>query len=554
MPKRGLGILRVLRWCILGGGVMRLFCRVGCASAFFAIVAPLFSPAELTPSAYAQVDVRQTSPTQVITGQTCEQIGFRRDPGTGFCYTYGGSVAATFGVNAWPSGASRLGGPSNTSDQTLTAGGISGDFFLDVRSNGFRLYTDVGGATIFGTNVSVNQSQPSTVPGDTADRAVGVYVPRAFIQWTGFTFGKAQSIFDPVTPIPSYNNNINHNGGGSLQISYTWELGNGMSLHVSGEDAASRRNALWDATTFGNNLLLPGSGPGPNSGGRYFNGTCGTSWSTFATPDVPCGIGSYAAQQVPDIVSSLRVDQAWGSAQIAAALHQIRAGVLPGAVAPSDAWGGAAMAGVVLNLPWSSGDKFYVEGAYGQGAPAYTGFAANGQTAFISRFNGGNLAAAWALDGVFASNPAFPVSGIQLPTSWAIAAAIEHYWTPAFRTSVFGTYAAWSPGSAGNDVMCRTPDSSVRTVGGLGANGVTPLPGCNFTFNVWTAGTRTIWNPVKNLDIGVEVMYSQLNQHFDPNLTRMAWQGGGGRSFGLYVPANQDVWSGVFRVQRNFWP
>ena len=30
--------------------------------------------------------------------------------------------------------------------------------------------------------------------------------------------------------------------------------------------------------------------------------------------------------QVPDIVGSLRVDQAWGSAQIAGALHQVRAG------------------------------------------------------------------------------------------------------------------------------------------------------------------------------------------------------------------------------------
>ena len=37
-------------------------------------------------------------------------------------------------------------------------------------------------------------------------------------------------------------------------------------------------------------------------------------------------IGDYAAHQIPDIVGSLRVDQAWGSAQISAAAHQIRGG------------------------------------------------------------------------------------------------------------------------------------------------------------------------------------------------------------------------------------
>jgi hypothetical protein len=533
---------------------MRLFCRVGCASAFFAIVAPLFSPAELAPSAYAQVDVRKTSPSQVITGQTCEQVDFRRDPGTGLCYTYGGSVAASIGLNAWPGGAPRIGGPGNTSDQTLAAGGISGNVFLDMRSNGFRLYTDVGAAAIFGTNVGINQSQPSTVPGDTTNIAASFYYSRAFIQFAGFTAGKAQSIFDPVIPIPSYNNNINQNGGGSLQISYAWELGNGMSLHIGGEDAANRRNAVWDATTPGNNRLQVGTGPGPNSWGPYFNGSCGPLWSTVASPDVPCGTGSYAAQQVPDLVSSLRVDQAWGSAQIGAALHQIRAGVLPGAVAPSDAWGWAAMGGIVLNLPWNPGDKFWVEGAYGVGAPAYTGFAANGQTAFFNRFNGDNLSAGWALDGVFASNPAFQTSGIQLSQSWTVSAALEHYWTPQFRTSLYGNFAVWIPGSAGNDIMCRNPDTAVRTVAGAAPTGAAALPGCNFGFNMWTVGTRTIWNPVRNLDVGVEVMYSKIDQNMDPNRIRFAWQGGGNRPAGLYVPADEGAWSGMFRVQRNFWP
>ncbi len=35
--------------------------------------------------------------------------------------------------------------------------------------------------------------------------------------------------------------------------------------------------------------------------------------------------GAYGGFQAPDIVGNLRVDQAWGSAQIMGALHQVNA-------------------------------------------------------------------------------------------------------------------------------------------------------------------------------------------------------------------------------------
>src|SRR5207302_7880553 len=80
-----------------------------------------------------------------------------------------------------------------------------------------------------------------------------------------------------------------------------------------------------------------------------------------------CATGDYAAQQFPDIVANLRVDQAWGSAQLSGALHQVRAGYYgnntqstivagPNAftgLAPDDKWGFAVAAGIVLNLPWN---------------------------------------------------------------------------------------------------------------------------------------------------------------------------------------------------------
>jgi hypothetical protein len=77
---------------------------------------------------------------------------------------------------------------------------------------------------------------------------------------------------------------------------------------------------------------------------------------------------------------------------------------------------------------------------------------------------------------------------------------------------------------------------------------------------VWAVGSRTVWNPVKNLDIGVEVMYSQIHQNMQaPNPAAgtgvlFNFGGGGNRAAGLYQPSDENIVSGLLRVQRNFWP
>ena len=45
---------------------------------------------------------------------------------------------------------------------------------------------------------------------------------------------------------------------------------------------------------------------------------------------------------------------------------------------------------------------------------------------------------------------------------------------------------------------------------------ITLLPGnsCSPDQSFWEAGTRTQWNPVPQLDIGLEVLYSQRNTAF----------------------------------------
>jgi hypothetical protein len=49
-------------------------------------------------------------------------------------------------------------------------------------------------------------------------------------------------------------------------------------------------------------------------------------------------------------------------------------------------------------------------------------------------------------------------------------------------------------------------------------------------------------------------MYTKLEQNHDPALVALNFAGSGGRAVGLYAPSDQDVFSGLFRIQRNFWP
>jgi len=417
------------------------------------------------------------------------------------------------------------------------------------------------------------------------------YTERAFIQLGGWTFGKSQSFFDIFYNQWSMSAGAYAFAGsntaalGQMLAAYTAQFGNGVSATISVEDGTVRRNGLWDATSgpalagaYPSGDALPiGSYPGPLGSAVSGYTTCGSSVNqndnTIANSSTTNGIallgcpyGDYAAQQFPDVVGNIRVDQAWGSAQVSGAIHQVRAAYYGNdfradsptwtGVAPADRWGWAVNAGIMFNLPWNPGDKFWVEAGYDQGASNYSGAGwLTGTNGPLTRFNGDHLAATWALDGVFANNVATPFSGIQLSSEWYVTAALEHYWTPALRTSVYGSYAAWTPGSTGNLIMCSSPQSPIRTAAGAAPTGAAAISAaCDFGWNVWSVGSRTIWNPVKNLDVGLEVMYAQVNTNQDRSL-RYAFGGAGGRPGPLlYQPSDEGVWSSLIRIQRNFYP
>jgi porin-like protein len=426
------------------------------------------------------------------------------------------------------------------------------------------------------------------------------YVERAFIQLGGWTFGRTASFFDFLSGAFGYQQVFAGGGatsaGGRMLGAYTWSFGNGVSWTSSIEDNTTKRNWLWDASDVTATPLTLGAEPGPNGSTPTGYTTCGSSLiaNDSFNPAAPvaggggvsivgCPIGDYAAQKLPDFVSQLRVDQAWGSAQLASGVRQIVAGyygnnaktTLDGTftgVQPADKYGFAIVGGISLNIG-SGGDKAYVETVYSQGAPGYAGLSEmdlKNDVWLILRDNRG--AVGWAPDAVFfnAGSPGAPqFSGLHLTTVWTVAAAYEHYWTPAVRTSLYGVYTAVSFDNTAKLAFCDLTNSGTafgpfdansnfRPNAGssaklLASSGIV-TPGCNPNFNIWSIGVRTIWNPVKNLDVGLEVFRDEIDQKYDPNTWFINFSGSGGQPGGRYQPANLGVWGAMLRVQRNFYP
>ena len=336
-----------------------------------------------------------------------------------------------------------------------------------------------------------------------------IYAPRAFIQLAGFTVGLASSFFD-FYATPWYSNTTNilgsdTGGGGDMVWAYTAQFGNGFSATLSAEEPTDRRTVIWRFGT-GN----------PNSLGGIGNNYIGANgW--------------------PDVVGNLRVDQAWGSAQIMGAIHQVAAnyyGATEASGHPGDEVGWAAGAGVKVNLPWGKGDSFAVQGTYSEGALRYVGSGLAG----FGLWSGNSVALGWVADAVYS-----PVVGsaLQLTTGWSVVAGIDHHWDPHWKTSLYGTYGDISYNGAAttlfNLAICATAACAA-----IGPD-----------FQFWQIGSRTVWTPVQNLDLSVDVMYNQVQTAYDGiTIVPPVPKSGGEAS----TVTDEGVWQVIVRAQRKLYP
>jgi hypothetical protein len=254
-----------------------------------------------------------------------------------------------------------------------------------------------------------------------------------------------------------------------------------------------------------------------------------------------------------DIVGNIRIDQAWGSAQVSAAAGDRSAGYfsgIPGIVPgepqghPGDVWGWAVSGGLRLNAPMiGPGDYFQIQGIYSQGLTGYLSQTPGG--AAVNLWSGNQLGYGFWSDAVY-TNPAGATGGsVELTTGWSVFGSYEHFWTPSLRTSVDGSYVELSHNGTATAAICATQVAVSSAFQGGAA--------CSPNWSSWNIGSRSQWNITKDLYVGLDVIYLKLNSANTGNglLTTAA---SGAKPAGTYTVSDQDTWAATWRIHRDIVP
>src|SRR5262245_4572737 len=237
-------------------------------------------------------------------------VGFYYIPGTDMCIKVGGWVRAEYFFALGGNGTtSVLNGQADTRASQWYGTTARGYITADARNQ--SEYGTVRGYIAVGLNTNSNAANFNAANYFSANRA--------FIQWAGFTFGLAQSFYDfySTAAIAYWGDYPASDTGdpGWTVLSYTAQFGNGFSATIGAEDA--RRSQIIGSDSLGA-LAGPTIG-GSLTPGAFPNGTASTAGTTIT------GQGGYGGTWAPDVVGNLRVDQAWGSAQIMGAWHLVNA-------------------------------------------------------------------------------------------------------------------------------------------------------------------------------------------------------------------------------------
>ena len=444
----------------------------------------------------------KAKPVQYVKICSLYGAGFYYIPGTDMCLKVGGYVRQQigWGVNGNLTAGANVGNLDTRATHNfamrsrgyITADARNQTEYGTVRSyiavglsgGGAGVAQDIGGAPVFSAN-------------------------RAFIQFAGFTFGVTQSFYDfysgPATSF--FGGNINMSSdtgdGGKAVTAYTAQFGGGMSATIGIE---APRNA----------------------------GVVSTVSTGFTSTAAPGSL--QRGLNMPDIVGNVRVDQAWGGAQIMGAVHensgQYVAGTTNAFVGASNSYGYALGAGLKLLAPMiGAGDYFQTQFNYTVGAVSYI----NNSAGMFSHYNG---TTGYGY-GILTDNVLDATGGNNQTTGWGVNAAYEHYWNKSWQTSVYGAYQSIQYNTAANAVLC-----TLEGVGGVAA--------CNNNFKMWNIGTRTQWNIDSQTAMGVDIVYQKLQSASSGMVANIA--ANGSQQAGIRTFGDQGSWMGQFRIHRNFYP
>ncbi|WP_372426187.1 porin [Salinarimonas chemoclinalis] len=312
------------------------------------------------------------------------------------------------------------------------------------------------------------------ITGDRTDGAGTAVLDQGFIQFAGLTAGRITSFFS------FFGGNLMTANLGLTDpsvelLAYTATFGSGFSATVSVENGRARRNGIV-------NLV---------------------------------GANVYGGQNLPDLVANLNVSQAWGSAQVMGALHQVRHNVLNTTV--DDELGWAVGAGINIRLPMiAAGDALWLQATYADGATEYV----NAPT-LVSEFSVG-------LNDAYINNT---VTSLVTTKAWSLVGAFRHYWTPTIWQDIQGAYGEV-------DIP--------RTAFFQAAPGAIVASGTPQDYTWWSLGTRLNWRPVSGLTFSADVVYAEID-----GKNRVQAQRNGVAVAGR---TNDDGsrWAGRLRIQRDF--
>ena len=494
----------------------------------------------------------KAAPVQYVKICSLYGVGFYYIPGTDMCLKIGGWVRAegAWNVNGNSTQGVPLGDVNNRSTQnywTRVRGYITADARSQTEYGTLRSYIALG----ISTNTAFDGPQTFNAN-------------RAFIQWAGFTFGRAQSFFDFYSQAAvgylGFTPNSDTGDGGWDIFGYTAQFGNGFSASISAEARRTTEIVGQGCQRLGAvGTNCDASPTAPNVGS--INGL-----AIFQPVNNAPGYGGW---QMPDIVGNLRVDQAWGSAQIGGAVHQVNpvyynsTNSVPTGTGnlflgqelsgnPSSEYGWAAMAGLRLNAPFiGAGDYLAVQGIYTQGAVRYIFQNPNGNWWLQ---DGGSAAYGVLADGVYGGSALNGTgTSVELTTAWGLNAGYEHFWSPRWRTSLYGGYTNVEYNNQANAMLCVLQGDGNGRTGTLALANV----GCDNNWTSWWIGSRTQWNVTKDFYLGVDVAYLKFQGMTSSNglvNNNTAIIPGTTNTAVTRFLDDQDTFMFRFRVHRDFYP
>jgi hypothetical protein len=417
-----------------------------------------------------------------------------------------------------------------------------GQITLDARNSTeyglLRSFVSLGLAKRNGAEQSGSQERQgnaSIAANDVSTSKQTFFNYQAYIQLGGFTAGRMTSFLAPSFGFNDLVGAAGVDGRDPVsQVAYTVSLGNGFSVTGAIEDGSeANRDGV---------LALKGDGTGAASTTYYKAPSLIGGQSVAGNTKI--GTLTYGGNRIPDAVLAMNLDQAWGSAHIAASTHTLNysnvwtvtaAGfnaVSAGNLKSTD-YGYALNAALKIKLDMiAAGDNLNLQAAYASGynQAVLRNVIGDRQTndgAGIYGYNAGYNAAGTINDAVYN----LATNKTDLAQAYGGSGEFTHYFTPTVAVFAGAGYAKLNYSSAaqaaGYNYATGPADSTYAT-------NVNPTA---FT----TAWVGAIWTPVKGFKVVPEAFYVTQTSKY---------------AYAPFVAEKStktiDSWQGRFRVTREF--